>query len=1195
MEQESRYLDKLDEKQRAASTLRRNGVVTAGAGAGKTTVLASRYIHLVVEKKIPVRSILALTFTRKAAAEMYERIYKALASIATPQAAEQLADFQNARITTIDSFCAEIVRQSARDFGYSPEFVIDDEKAADLAKGIAYRFVARNRGKAGVKEALLSFPFDAVASLLFGELGARLVTPLALSEPYFSPMMERLKAFAAESSAGTMRQLLDASGRIVGLAADALAPKADCAEAIACSRALIGAGAKPGDDGFVLRDFAGDFASFAKLAMRSYGRNETEQAIKELAKDAKEKAVTLLEFVDYETMFPAHCELLKRLDEYASEVAEAKRLADLMDFKDLGACAVDILKRRKDIRAFWKSGVESIMIDEFQDNNELQKHLLYLLAEKKGLESEGIPPPDALEDGKLFFVGDEKQSIYRFRGADVAVFKRLSRELSASGAGGGVDSLALSANYRSSGSLIDFFNDFFAFVMKEGDEGGPAAGKDFQAAYSTMSAGSPSSQKAGFDSPVRYYLVESGEEWAAETDEEAEDFAAEPVAGGSGQETLNADDSLAFEVAQFIKNSRGAMDLRAGSDEATGKPVSRKAGYSDFAVLLRTTTNQHRLEKYFRLLDIPFDSETPRGLFRESPANDIYNILRLAEDRDDKAAYAAVLRSPLCRVSDEAFLGLMTSDEGPFKAAEGTQCSEYDRLVLGRAGAFLESLRSLARYAPVSDIVEYVWNQGGLRLDILSRPESMPFIEHFDFIFHIAAQIDGLRGTLADFIARLRPYMEGEAEKYEIDNVPRETVSGVKLLTIHKSKGLQFPVVILPWAENSGSTKRSQPLWHMLREGLTVDIKPFDKPGAKAGNIFFKLAKNAENEMNEAEIKRLLYVACTRAEDHLVFFGKRPRRGGPGATSFMRFLEGYLERQKSGETGEASRLEKTVLPLRGLDDVRRWYKDRPKPLAEDFLKAYARARVQRRDYPRRNLGATELNSKSREFRIAYRVPDAVTAEFAEAAPAAGVGNEIADLPPIPPDKFGDICHEAVEYAIANSSASGYTPSDKLGKGLDPKSLAESADLSTIMADRFLTGAFWRSLPPSAHRGVEKSFVLRLGEYLVEGRMDLFIETEKEVLVVDFKSDIVRVPRLYEVQLELYRRAASGIAPGKTLKVGLYWLRSGALCWLAKGLPDEYLGELASYAAGRIGQSPSSTGIMLPGIQDEIDGNETQRR
>ncbi|HWP68626.1 MAG TPA: UvrD-helicase domain-containing protein, partial [Rectinemataceae bacterium] len=413
MEEESgHYLDKLDTQQKAASTVDRNSVITAGAGAGKTTVLASRYIHLVVEKKIPVRSILALTFTRKAAAEMYERIYGALASITTPWAFEQLADFQNAHITTLDSFCAEIVRQAARDFGYSPEFAIDDEKSIDIAQGIAYRFVIRNRDRPGIKEALQSFPFDTVASLLFGDLGARQVTPLALNEQYFSPMKEKLKALADEKASEAIRNLLQIAGSIIDRAPEAAAPKADCVAAIDCSKAFVKTFAEAGKKHFVLSDFAGHFSAFAKLTMRSYGRNEAEQAIKEMAKEAKEKAGTLLDFADYEAMFPAHCALLERLDEFASEVAEAKRLADVMDFKDLGACAVDILKRRKDIRTFWKSGIDSIMIDEFQDNNELQKNLLYLLAEKKGRESDDIPLSEDLEDGKLFFVGDEKQSIY---------------------------------------------------------------------------------------------------------------------------------------------------------------------------------------------------------------------------------------------------------------------------------------------------------------------------------------------------------------------------------------------------------------------------------------------------------------------------------------------------------------------------------------------------------------------------------------------------------------------------------------------------------------------------------------------------------------------------------------------------------------------------------------------------------------
>ncbi len=188
------YLARLDGPQRAASAAEGSCVVTAGAGAGKTTVLASRYLHLVMGKRIPVRSILALTFTKKASAEMYERIYEALAAQAGPTspededqawAREQLGDFQSAHITTLDSFCAEIARQAARDYGYSPEFTVDAEASDDLAASIARRYVLRNRDAEGLNAVLRSFAFDAVAARHFGVGGARRVTPQALSEGLF--------------------------------------------------------------------------------------------------------------------------------------------------------------------------------------------------------------------------------------------------------------------------------------------------------------------------------------------------------------------------------------------------------------------------------------------------------------------------------------------------------------------------------------------------------------------------------------------------------------------------------------------------------------------------------------------------------------------------------------------------------------------------------------------------------------------------------------------------------------------------------------------------------------------------------------------------------------------------------------------------------------------------------------------------
>ncbi|MCE1196908.1 UvrD-helicase domain-containing protein, partial [bacterium] len=951
--QTPRYLSRLDERQRAASAAERNCVVTAGAGAGKTTVLASRFLHLVMGKKIPVRSILALTFTKKASAEMYERIYAALAAQASQEAPpdarawarEQLDDFQNAHITTLDSFCAEIVRQAARDYGYSPEFSVDADASDDLALAMAYRYVLRGRDAEGLAALLRSFPFDDVAARLFGDVGARLVTPVALTEDLFSPMKDSMAALAAEKEGEALDRLAAMAGEILRLSADAPAPKADCAAAIEAAAAFLAAREMGADCRAPLRALQG-------LKARSYSRGEAEQAIKSIVMGSKEDGVRGArdlakdgeDFADYREAFPSHRALYDRLDEYARELAEAKRRADVMDFKDLGACAVHALKRRKDIRGRWKSQIRAIMIDEFQDNNELQKDLLYLLAERDGEAADGVPAPESLADGKLFFVGDEKQSIYRFRGADVSVFKRLSAELSGAGAReeAAPEEIVLSANYRSAARLIDFFNDFFSAVMPF-DGGNPP---NFAARYSAMAAGpaEASQDAAPFPSQIRYYLDEtSGGEGGAGGAEDGEspeegDGAADDVSGdledtdAPGTTPLDADDNLAFEVARFIRRECGVLELRAG--DSAGGPATRKAGYGDFAVLLRATTHQHRLERYFRLLGVPFESESPRSLFRESPANDLYAILSLAQDPGDKAAYAAVLRGPLCRVSDEAFLRLMTSG-GAAPAFELPGASPEDGAALARAKAFFAALDRVLANSSVAEAVEYAWQLGGLRLGLLARPEAHSFLEHFEYLFHLAATVDSEGGGVSGFLARMRPFLEGEEDRFELENVPRNGGGGVKIMTVHKAKGLQFPVVVIPWVENSGSARRSQTLWERFPEGLAIDIKAWDRPGAKADNILYRLAKDLEEEKEIAEIKRLLYVACTRAEDHLIFFGKRRKTAETKGRSFQYYLEAR----------DSPCPERVALERNTLDDVRRWYKAREKPPIGEFAAAYTGTRL----------------------------------------------------------------------------------------------------------------------------------------------------------------------------------------------------------------------------------------------------------
>jgi ATP-dependent exoDNAse (exonuclease V) beta subunit len=1111
---EAAYLAALDESQKAAVLAETNCIVTAGAGAGKTSVLVARCLHLVLGRKLPLRSILALTFTRKAAAEMYERIYTELAKDDSPWAREQLADFQNSHITTLDAFCSEIARSSASDWGYTKDFSVDEKRSRDLALTIARSFVAKNRAKPGLAEMLRSFPFEQVVSDFFGDIGSRMASPLRLQAPLFGPMGGMLEAFADEESRKRMKELADLARDIAASGAEVQAPRAGCTAAMAAARNFL-----VHLDGRV-RSFRGlvevsaDLAAFDDLKLTSFGRSAEETAVKELAGEARAQARYLQKLAAYIDVYPSYLEVLKRLDEYALDLAEAKRLADLMDYKDLGLSAVYALKENKDLRSYWKRRIRSILIDEFQDNNSLQKELLFLLAERKDRSAEGAPGSEDLEEGKLFLVGDEKQSIYRFRGADVSVFKTLAGELESGTSPGSTARRSLSSNYRSAAGLIDFFNALFARVMNA-DEGPEKP--VYSASYFPMEKGKPGT---GEDAPssIQYYRLADDDD--EENDEEGPEEAEFP-ARDEDSATLEPDEALAFSIARFIQESKNTLETRKG-----------KAEYGDFAVLFKTTTNQHRLEKHLRLRGIPFDSDSPRGLFRESPANDIYSLLSLLLDPGDRAAYAAVLRGPFCRLSDQGFLTLMTEASRPFEHKGQTPLSKADAEALAEAAAFFAELKAKAASATGSssaaELVDFIWREGGLRIATLSEPASQPFLEHFDYLFRLAADVDAQSGGLAAFRSLLRPCIEDGEEKIEVENVLKSAAGGVKLLTIHKAKGLQFPIVIVPWVENALNPRREAALWCPLSSphgaSLAIDSKAFDMPGAKAVNVFLDLAKQEEKAKAEAELKRLLYVACTRAEDHLFFFGKTPRRAGTRESSFRGLLEGFVDSGGRLETVELSPVRREELVgLRRSSNL---------PSIGAFAAGYAATPALVEKWPWSSFTATELSE--------------LACKKAEAPHSKGSLDAQA---PIDAKLFGTLCHAAVEYAAERNSTEGFSPPEALLRGIEPGKVAAAMVQAVGLAEGFLESPLWLDLKERGKPQLEKSFLLSVGGSLVDGRMDLFLESDEDVTILDFKSDSRTEPERYAVQLDIYRRAALGICGGKAVKAGIFWLRAKETTWL----------------------------------------------
>ncbi len=1098
-----KYLDRLDAGQRQAAETERNVVVTAGAGAGKTTVLAARYAHLVIGQRIPVSEILVLTFTRKAAAEMYERIYRKLADSESPWAKEQLKNFTQARISTLDSFCADIVRQGACEYGYSPDFGIDDDKCSDIATSIAQRYLLRNIAHPGIAKMLESYQLGALATTFFGQIGKIHVTPLCLKEKIFSPMAARLEALFSREFRKRKDNLTALCKDICSFSSNPVDRRADSLAAVAASQNFLSA-----EDRTVM-SLLPALKTLAALQMKSYGRSADETAIKQLAKNAREISETLIDFAEYERLAPLHGQLLTLLDGFSREVAEAKRMADIMDFKDLCSCAVRLLTIRDDLRRKWKSSIRRIMIDEFQDDNSLQRDLLYLLAEKSDAHAAGIPGPEDLEEGKLFFVGDEKQSIYGFRGADVSVFKSLAHDLRPMNQEGKTADISLTTNYRSSAALIDFFNDLFPRIMTKSADGSPA----FEAEYLPMHPGPRADACRDFMSRIELTLI--GREESNESD-------------GDGSGLLDIDDAIAFEVARSISEMKGRLALR-----------DRSAEYADFAVLFRTKTHQHRLERFLRLLDIPFESESPKGVFRESPASDIYCILALEENPNDKAAFAAVLRSPLCRIGDKAFVEILAIEDDFWENAGRLSLAPQDVEGIERGRIFMDRLRKAAGCRPVSDLVSIIWHEAGLAAELESRPESQPFLEHYDFIFHMAAGVDARGGGIVEMLDILRPLLNLEEDDIELDHVPRHTTGGVRLLTIHKAKGLQFPIVMLPWVENQGSFRRSQPLWQMLPEGLAIDLKPYDNPGAMSKNIFFDIARETEAAKARAELKRLFYVACTRAEDHLFFFGKSSNRQDVSGSSFLGFLD--PDKMLTRSINRASLKE--ALRLFVKTEITLAFRSSPE-LAEDVPAMPGR------------ITTTSVNEYAHEAGFPG-LPSASIKVIHHPAPPPLFDGVISIAPAI----FGTLCHDIVEYAIKNGSAEGYPIELLPGNGKEGSAI----DMAVSYAKGFLDSPFWKTWRLHSAIQTEKPFLYPLGNHVIDGRMDLFIESDNEIFIIDFKSDAMLDAQRYAFQLQVYRNAVAGFRPGKKISTGLYDLRRGDLLWCETAIADQMLENVATAA------------------------------
>ena len=574
-------------------------------------------------------------------------------------------------------------------------------------------------------------------------------------------------------------------------------------------------------------------------------------------------------------------------------------------------------------------------------------------------------------------------------------------------------------------------------------------------------------------------------------------------------------------------------------------------GYNDFALLLRSTSNQMLYEKAFKYLGVPYTVQAARALFLEAPVNDIYQLLQLVIYPGDRHAYAALLRSPFANLPDTAVFSLLCNREAAvFSVEAGAEIT--DPIIRHRyqlASDLYSDLVRMTDSIPLAEIIQYVWYNGGYRWYLLKNPVNHAYLEYYDYLREIARKADERGESTAVFLDSLREKLGVNQKTDEIDLFQQEA-AGVQIMTVHKSKGLEFPAVILADAGNSGRNS-TEPLVYAGTEDTGPSI-PFveRESGGKyetVSNFFYSNEKELSEAMAAAELKRVLYVAMTRAQHFLLVTGCWTKMNRGEKSSDRNFLSLLTEAVQAppGETDFISsdgKIRICPIPPYTEGDMYRsgggatFASKDYESIAIHTLKEYTEATVPAYVSRYREITATGLNRERADRGEKRQLPS---------LPSDSIFNLYAGEKRNAAAAFGTFCHAVIENRIKGRDELPQIPLEL--QGLPGQQLDIVVNDGVSLAGRFLSSSFYRIITGNPNTIIESeaAFLLRKEEegnqVYIKGVMDLLIQNPQETIVVDMKTDRYCDPDEYRTQLKIYLEAAAALTC-KPVKGAIVYLR-----------------------------------------------------
>jgi len=857
-------------QQQAALADARAIAVTAGAGSGKTRTLTARYLRL-LEQNHPLRGLIAITFTEKAAREMRGRIRSHIQEW-LEQAEEgdhrrrweqAAVSLDAARIGTIHSLCAEILRSHPVEAGVDPMFEVLEENTAALLKARArdetlfwavddaecvrlFQFMPE-RDLRQTLAMLLDMRLDAdEAFRVMGDdpaafWAAQLATwfdPRLDHEPWRAALRD-LAALQARDPSDKMEQ---ARRQTLAAWEDVQAARARGDwDGVRTGLATMRGAMNP--RGGRKNAWRGPDLDAARAAMRAL-KDHYDAHLKPLLGDARGFPLWALDQRAAQLMPAFH-----RLFRHALRVYEAmKEERHALDFDDLEAKAAALLRDHPQVRRRWRANVAAVLVDEFQDTNRRQQSIIRHLT---GFDQN----PDDRDRPSLFIVGDAKQSIYRFRGADVTVFRETQAQIRQN-RGLSID---LDLTYRGHRPLVETLNALLQPIL-----GDPDPDRPHHIPFAPLDA-----HRADPDPRFRPPFLE-------------------------------------FHLGLGDNAAQGRAAAAAGLADRLRQLHDDGVHWREMALLFRASTTFPIYEDALEQAGVPFVTVAGRGFYDRPEIRDLLNALAAIADPTDDLALAGLLRSPMFGLSDAALYLLRWGDppsRDPIPLwqalADPSALDPDDQRQARRARDIVQELHHEAGRVRVAEIIKRLLDATYYQAILQAAPAAARAWRNIDKLLADAhrSQLVSIDDFL-DYVQSLRDVAAREGE------APADAGDAVQLMTVHKAKGLEFPVVVIADAGYRRPFGRDALL--IDRDlGLLLAVKDPDHPAASP--FMFRLAQARNRDREDAETRRLLYVAATRAREKLLISGHAKISTCQGQNSLR--LEGWLR-----ALGEVVGLDEIKLP-----------------------------------------------------------------------------------------------------------------------------------------------------------------------------------------------------------------------------------------------------------------------------------------